>query len=266
MENQSEIITPYGTFKAIINRPKVKNPPLVVLFHGFPDDSTVWGHQIHALKSDFEVCVPDLYQHSFLNQVRGMASYLEAHLGGRKAILIGHDMGGPLACELARENPELISKVLLINTLSLRQFIGRWKEPRQWIKSVYMPFFAGPLHNTSWWKRAGKFLVKSAYDKGGLDKDDPLRENSLEVLEGIKRYREIGKELPQNVMEMERRLLTETHFLFGLTDPFLVTPDLEELNRHFSNATLELLPTGHWPQRTCAGEVNNWIKKVINHG
>ena len=264
MGNQSEIITAYGTFKVTKSCPEEKDAPIVIFFHGFPDDSNVWDYQIEALKTQFETWVPDLYLHSFQDQKRGMISQLESHAVGRKVILVGHDMGGPLASEIAREHPELVSKLLLINTLSIRQFIGRWKRPGQWMKSLYMPLFAGPLYETNWWKPAGKLLLKKAYDKGGLDKDDPIRNNSLNVLEGINRYRELARELPMHVLEMGLRLQTETHFLHGMNDPFIVTPDSDELSRHFSNVTLELLPTGHWPQRTCAMEVNNWIKKVIN--
>lgn len=266
MEIHGEIITAYGTFSGIRCLPGDKDAPVVLFLHGFPDDSKVWDFQITALKNDYEVWAPDLYQHSFDDQIAGLVSHLKTYGSGRKIVLIGHDMGGPLATEIARTNPHLISKVLLLNSVSLKQFMGRWKNPKQLIMSYYIPIFAGPLHSKLWWKKAGRRFLQAAYDKGGLDKNDPIRNNSWEVLEGIQRYREVARKLSRYALETKERLQTDTYILYGINDPFLLTPDYEELKKHFKSVKLELLPTGHWPQRTCPDEVTKWIKKVIGNG
>ena len=187
--------------------------------------------------------------------------------GSRDIILVAHDMGGPVACEIVRQHKELIHKLLLINTFSIEHFIHRFKKPKQFFKSSYMPWFSGPLHKTEWWKILGKQFVKLAYHKGGIPSGDPLLKSiNSDVIEGIKRYREIGKELPRHFALNPKRLEVETHFLFGTDDPFLVPPSEEELARFYRLASLDFYFTGHWPQRTYSVDVNEKIKKLVAHG
>lgn len=248
MENISEITNAYGNFKGALIPHQNKKAPWLVFLHGFPDDSQVWKLQLEALKSDFQIWSPDLYNHAFKDQIQGVASALGEIAADAEVFMIGHDMGGPVACEVARLYPEIVSKILLINTLSVGQFIGRWKNPIQWFRSLYMPFFMGPLHSTKWWRKLAK----------------PFLESDTEVLEGIKRYREVAKEAPAFFKAPKQEI--ETHVLFGNKDPFVMTPTEEELRNNFTKFTLETLPTGHWPQRTSAHEVNQWIRKVVANG
>ena len=265
MENVCEITNIYGTFRGRLNKLENKSPWLIFL-HGFPDDSTAWSFQWEELKSSYNIWCPDLYMHSFTDQIKGVADFISSHSQDSKVILIGHDMGGPVACEIARKYPELIHKVLMINTLSLGQFLSRWNEPRQWIRSSYMPLFMGPLHSTKWWhKLSGKFL-NLAYDLGGLEKDDPLRNHSEVSLEGIKRYREALKAAPFYLASPGKKLKVETHFLFGESDRFMILPAKDELEKYFNHFSLVSLPAGHWPQRTHSREVNQWIQRTASDG
>ncbi len=248
MENNNEITNAYGKFKGALIRHPNKKAPWLFFLHGFPDDSQVWKQQVKELKNEYQIWSPDLYNHSFKDQIHGVSEALVNLAADSEVFIIGHDMGGPVACEVARLHPENVTKVLLINTLSVGQFIGRWKNPLQWFRSFYMPVFMGPLHSTKMWRK----MAKPFLDSGNTD-----------VLEGIKRYREVAKEIPyfRNAPKLE----VETHILFGKKDPFVLTPTEEELQNNFSNASLETLPTGHWPQKTSAPEVNQWIRKVVSH-
>jgi pimeloyl-ACP methyl ester carboxylesterase len=266
MENVSEITNAYGTFKGSFNLVENNQAPWLIFLHGFPDDTTVWSYQWDALKAAHNIWCPVLYDHAFTDQINGVADFISTLPKDKKIILIGHDMGGPVACEIARKFPDAIEKVLLINTLSLGQFISRWKEPRQWMKSSYMPLFIGPLHSARWLKMfSAKFLNKT-YDLGGVKKDDPLRKHTADSLDGIKRYREALKTVPSYLASSVKKLKIETHFLFGENDPFIMVPDDHELTKHFEHFTLTILPAGHWPQRTHIEEVNQWIQRKSSNG
>lgn len=217
------------------------------------------------LSKDFEIIAFDLYKHSFKDQVNGLGQFV-ADNRNRKIMIVAHDMGGPVACEIAMNKANHISKLFLINTLSFRQFIRRWRHPSQWVKSFYMPLMIGPLHNIEKWRSIGKLIRRAAYDLGGLEKSDPIRSSGPESLEGVRLYRELFMRLPARVLSKHKRLTTETHILFGTSDPFLKLPDNDELRLHFENYKLKVLPAGHWVQRTHADEVNTWIRKVINNG
>lgn len=233
----------------------------LIFLHGFPDDSSVWEHQINFLKNDFEVMALDLYHLTFQDQIKTVTQLAKGLKDQGEVILVGHDMGGPLGCEVARFHPELISKLLLINTVSLDQFVYRWKNLNQLKRSFYVPFFAGPLHYPKILKLIGRKFLNTAYDQGRISPSDPIRNTSPETIEGVKRYREIAKILPQIVLKPRGKLSVETHFFYGSKDAFLVTPDDEELKHLFENVTLEVVKTGHWSQRTAPDEVNQWIKK-----
>lgn len=234
-------------FKGTLIRHADKKSPWLFFLHGFPDDSEVWKQQVEELKNDYQIWSPDLYDHPLKDQIKGVSDALEVLGGGSDVFIIGHDMGGPVACEVARLHPQKVTKVLLINTLSIPQFFGRWKRPAQWFRSLYMPIFMGPLHSTTMWRK----LAKPFLENGNTD-----------VLEGIKRYREVAREIPK--LKDVPRLAVETHVLFGKEDPFVLTPTMDELLRHFEKADLETLPTGHWPQKDSPSEVNQWIRKKTN--
>lgn len=262
MGPKQQFLFPSGIIQGHFNPHKDQASPLLVFLHGFPDDSQVWSYQWEALKEHAFLWAPDLYNHPFVDQVALVTSFIEEHGKGRSVFIIAHDMGGPIAFEIARLKPRLMTKVLFINSLGLEQFLGRSRSYQQLFRSSYMLLFSGPLYHTSWWRGlAHKFLLL-AYDKGGLPKEDSLRTNSNQVIEGIKRYRELLKEASERFKKTLNKIEVETCFLFGLSDPFLLVPTKQELNSYFIKWKLDTLSTGHWPQRELPSEVNQWILGV----
>lgn len=261
MEKNSGITNAYGTFHGLVHRHENKTIPWLIFLHGFPDDSSVWSYQIDSLKDRFQIWAPDLYQHSYHTQIEGISEFLKSIKPDADIFMISHDIGGPVACTIAEKYPELVSKLFLINTLSLRMFFKRWKQPKQWMKSSYMTLFIGPMYATDWWKKLAGLFLKTAYDLGEVSPDDPLRKHSPDSLEGIKRYREYAKEIPK--LAKESKIKVEGHFLFGSRDAFLMPPDKKEVLDHFEKCSIELIEAGHWPQRTHADEVSDWITRNI---
>src|SRR5438128_1806351 len=90
--------------------------PLVLLCHGFPELAYSWRNQIDALAAaGFHVVALDLpgYGHSDkpdvaydVEFVNGCIAQLVSALGHERAVLAGHDWGGPLVCAFARLYPE----------------------------------------------------------------------------------------------------------------------------------------------------------------
>lgn len=243
-----------------IYRPGV---PWVIFLHGFPDDSSVWSLQVEKLNADYNVFCPDLYAHSYSEQIKGLSEMIGKMSPDEAVYLVGHDMGGPVACEVASELPGRISKIFLINTLSFGQFLSRWKNPRQLLKSFYMPIFIGPLHHTKWWKSFSEQFLKLAYDMGGVDAKDSLRDHTKDSITGIKRYREAMMTIPGHLLSGVKIQKTETHFLFGSKDQFLIVPNEDELKKHYRNYTMEVILSNHWPQRTHGQEILEWIQRKM---
>src|SRR6476660_3067862 len=97
--------------------------PLVVLCHGWPELSYSWRHQIAALAAaGFHVAAPDMRgfgrtsapadigAYSIFDTVGDMVA-LVAALGAKRATIIGHDWGAPVAWHAALFRPDIFSAV-----------------------------------------------------------------------------------------------------------------------------------------------------------
>lgn len=98
----------------------------VMLLHGWPTNGQLWRAQVPVLAETRRVIVPDLpgYGRSpvpspvrfsfdyFADAVEGLIHEFELN----KCALVGHDVGGPVAMLVAARRPDLIAKLVLLNT------------------------------------------------------------------------------------------------------------------------------------------------------
>ena len=102
----------------------------VLLLHGFDSCFLEYRRLIPFLKNNNKLIIPDLYGFGFSPRSIGNKygfKYLMNHLNSVLNIfsiknpigIIGASMGGALALELARQNPEKISKILLLSPAGL---------------------------------------------------------------------------------------------------------------------------------------------------
>src|SRR6202790_4941374 len=97
--------------------------PLVVLCHGWPELAYSWRHQIPAIAAaGFQVVAPDMRgfgrtsapadigAYSIFDTVGDMVA-LVAALGEKRAVIIGHDWGAPVAWHAALFRPDIFSAV-----------------------------------------------------------------------------------------------------------------------------------------------------------
>jgi pimeloyl-ACP methyl ester carboxylesterase len=98
--------------------------PLVILCHGFPESWHSWRHQIAALaEAGFRAVAPDMRgygrtdapeeidQYTMLHLVGDMVGLLNA-LGEERAVIAGHDWGGPVAWHSALLRPDRFRAVI----------------------------------------------------------------------------------------------------------------------------------------------------------
>ena len=100
--------------------------PLVVLLHGFPESWRAWRHQIPAIAAaGFRAVALDLRGHGGSSAPADPGAYrLEAlvddvvavvhALGGSNAVLVGHDIGSPIAAGTALLRPDAVRAVGLL--------------------------------------------------------------------------------------------------------------------------------------------------------
>jgi pimeloyl-ACP methyl ester carboxylesterase len=98
--------------------------PLVVLCHGFPESWYSWRYQLHALgKAGFHAVAPDMRgygqtqrpeeidQYTLLHLVGDIVGLLDA-LEAKKAVIVGHDWGAPVAWHAALLRPDRFRGVI----------------------------------------------------------------------------------------------------------------------------------------------------------
>lgn len=137
---------------------------LLVFLHGFPEAAFVWDqvmhHFAHPANGGYRCVAPNLrgYEQSSAppdvnayrarHLVQDVASLIEVEraVGGQPlAALVGHDWGGAVAWSLAAMRPELIPRLVIINSPHPATFLRDLKaSPTQQAASAYMNFLARP--------------------------------------------------------------------------------------------------------------------------
>lgn len=117
----------------------------VVLLHGFLENSTMWNAHVGELaKRNRVVCIDLLghgltdclgYVHSMEDQA-DMIHHVLHELKIRKAILIGHSMGGYIALAFAELYPEMMKGLVLLNSTSRADSEERKTNRTRAIKAV----------------------------------------------------------------------------------------------------------------------------------
>ncbi|WP_406831702.1 alpha/beta hydrolase [Pedococcus sp. KACC 23699] len=119
---ERDVVTAKG--RVHVNEYPGEGPP-IVLTHGFPDDSRIYKHLLpelsgrHAITFDFlghgRSARVDLTPMESGQREGELAAIVE-QLGLDRPILVGHDIGGPVAIRYAIANPASVGGLVLLNT------------------------------------------------------------------------------------------------------------------------------------------------------
>jgi haloacetate dehalogenase len=103
--------------------------PSVVLLHGFPETNYAWRHQIPVLARHYRVIAPDLRgygetekpatgydKRNMANDLRELMKALDI----RKIALVGHDRGARVATRFAKDYPDAIDRLVVIDNVPTR--------------------------------------------------------------------------------------------------------------------------------------------------
>lgn len=125
-------------------------PRRVILLHGFPEAAFVWDEVLLALAPQISGLAPNLRGYPGSSQPVDVAAYRARHLvadlvrlieatGGPLDLLVAHDWGGAVAWNLAAQRPDLLKRLLIINSPHPATFLRELRNnPAQQAASAYM--------------------------------------------------------------------------------------------------------------------------------
>jgi pimeloyl-ACP methyl ester carboxylesterase len=129
---------------------------VALLLHGFPEFWLGWAGQIDALAAaGYRVWVPDQRGYGESDKPQGVDAYdletladdvcaLIRSTGRDTVTLLGHDWGGAVSWRVAARNPELVERLVIVNSPHLAVMLRYMSTGRQRLRSWYMHFFRVP--------------------------------------------------------------------------------------------------------------------------
>lgn len=250
--------------------------PLLVFLHGFPDNAYGWEFQLNEFKGNYHVLAP--FMHGTLNgedipndritleKIRKDLATLLIKMNPdnqREVYIVGHDLGCFLGTAFSVNSRFNVKGLININGVGLDQYVGRKFSFTQWRRSYYVILAQFNVVRSLVSKVMPKAFLNIIYTLCGIEKNNPIRNNDRKVLSSIYIYRYLFKKAATMVFGKETKIAVPTLFIWGKDDRFLNFPTKKEVDKFCTNATIRILPGGHWVLRTDFVHVNRIIKKTL---
>jgi pimeloyl-ACP methyl ester carboxylesterase len=131
--------------------------PVLMFLHGFPEAAFVWDALLEHFGGRYRCIAPNLrgYERSSApadveayrakHLVADIAALIDQQAGGRLEALVAHDWGGAVAWNLASQRPEMMKRLVIINSPHPATFLRELQHnPAQQAASAYMNFLCRP--------------------------------------------------------------------------------------------------------------------------
>jgi len=282
-----ELPLPHGITLACRANAADIGAPRVLLLHGFPEAAFVWDGVMQQLAGRAQCWAPNLRGYAGSSAPPDVAAYRARHLvadvaatieafGAPLDLLVAHDWGGALAWNLAALRPDLLKRLLIINSPHPATFLRELRHnPAQQAASVYMnelcrpdaeallavddfarlwPFFGAP----AWLTPALRAQYRAVWAQGltgplNYYRASPLRppETSADAIHTL--------QLPDPMVTVT----VPTTVLWGEADVALLPGLLEGLERWVPQLDLQRVPkASHWLVHEQPGRVAELVAKL----
>jgi epoxide hydrolase 4 len=267
---------------------------LILFLHGFPEFWYAWKNQLIEFGRDSLAVAPDLRGYNLSLKPEEVERYkiselardireLIAHLGAESCCLVGHDWGGVVAWAVAMAFPEAVERLVIINAPHPAIFERELRQnPAQQQASQYMLIFrstqAETLLTANNFAALQETVLGEGLKQGFFTEAD--RRAYLEawsqpgaITGGLNYYRasEVGPQggageedpgLSANFSSLQVK--AQTLVIWGEKDPYLLTGNLDGLDRYVSKLSVERIPDAtHWVVHEKPALVNSLIRAFI---
>lgn len=126
-----------------------KGDVALVFIHGWCGDRSFWREQLDVFRDRYRVVALDLGGHGASGKERAewtadaLAGDVEAvvkALDVKRAILVGHSMGGPISCIAAKRMPDRVVAVVGVDTLHNVEFTWPEEQRKQFLAAMEADF------------------------------------------------------------------------------------------------------------------------------
>lgn len=237
--------------------------PVVVLLHGFPQDSGCWDDVVPALhRAGLRTLAPDQRGYSPGARPGGVSDYTVDTLAGDvvalldaagvgRAHLVGHDWGGAVAWHLGARHAERVASLTVLSTPHPRALAWSMTRSLQPLRSWYTLAVQVPVLPELVLSRT----LGAALRLSGLPSDPARRYaerlSSPSDLHGpLAWYRAVGRRSPAEVLAAladPGTVSVPTSYVWGSHDPALGRAAAEATGDHVCGEYLFVeLDAGHW--------------------
>jgi pimeloyl-ACP methyl ester carboxylesterase len=269
---------------------------LIMFVHGFPEFWYEWEKQLVEFGRDHQAVAPDMRGYNLSSKPAEVDKYhinnliedlraLAEYLGHAKCIMVAHDWGGAVAWSVAMRHPELLEKLIIVNSPHPAVFARELlSNPDQQQASQYMLLLrsteAERVLSENNYARLMDVLVQFG-SKWELSEEKRLKyieawsrpgalTGSLNYYRASPLYpatseadeEKIGGilDLPQEMFEVK----VPTLVIWGEQDRALLTGNLDGLEDYIADLTIKRIPDGtHWVIHEQPELVNSLIRDFI---
>ena len=272
-----------GTDKTIYAREYAVNGPTIYLLHGFPDNIQLYEYLIPELAEKFHIITfdflgwhksskPKAYAYTAADQ-RNELSAVTSYFKTLNFWLVAHDASGPPAINMALDNPNMVDKLVLLNTYYSKMATTRKPEAIWMFSTPVVRIVTGlvartfkAINRATYFKQIGKFIKNDTRRKQLIPKlyqsfSDPLN---------FKAFLKLNKDLDtavvynsSRVVEMDK-LSGKAHIIFGKEDPYLNVGVARSFHEMLPGSTLTLIENaGHYVQVDQPEQVAAHLKALL---
>lgn len=265
---------------------------LIMFLHGFPEFWYEWKNQLAEFGRGYQAVAPDMRGYNLSSKPADVEQYrteylvediraLAEHLGHRKFVVVGHDWGGGVAWAFGMRHPDYLEKLIIINCPHPIIFQRELRDnPAQQKASQYILMHRTPQAEEIMAGDNYKLLVDAVLTDG-LKQGYFTEEDCKAYIEawsqpgaltgGLNYYR--ATHLGPFTGESDEALSADpslfavkvpTLVIWGEKDRYLLSSNLEGLDKYIPNLTVKRIPEGsHWVIHEQPALVNAYIKEFI---
>jgi pimeloyl-ACP methyl ester carboxylesterase len=269
---------------------------LVMFVHGFPEFWYEWEKQLVEFGQDYQAVAPDMRGYNLSSKPADVEKYhvtnliedlraLAEHLGHEKFIMVAHDWGGAVAWSVAIRYPELLEKLIIINSPHPAVFARELlNNPDQQKASLYMLMLrsaeAERVLSENNFAKLTDILVQFG---SKWEMTDEKRQKYIDAwsqpgaLTGSLNYYRASPLYPPTSKSVEEQISSilnlpkemfavkvPTLVIWGEEDRALLTGNLDGLEEYIEDLTVKRIPDGtHWVIHEQPELVNSLIRDFI---